>query len=597
MFKLKILAISPYEGFKRYFSNAIEQHPNIEADVYSASLKQAVVLIKTLDLSQYDVIICRGRTGQMIKNIVDIPVVNVDFSGYDILRSIKLAQCTSYEKIAFVSFFEIKENVNFLCELMDYHTEIIIPPPPQTPADMMELICNLQAEGIQLFIGDGACVDCAKAIGADHILVTSGPESMNKAIEDAIEICKYHRQVIEKNSFFRSLIELSHIPIAVFDQNAKLLHTNIFSIENMKNVYPHMIKTMPKLFTEKTLKAIRNDGKMWWRIRGECIEFNGTRYALFYILDSFLCAQRNQEVFNILEYAEAQNSISLISNSSVLSSSWSKIQTLVDSKIPVLVYGSAGSGKSTFVHAVYASSPFRNNSLIIIECSILDSKSLAMLFENEKSPLFENDYAVYFKNINTLSLSLQHKLNYYLKNSAFTSRNKVLSSFAGDPTASIQEKLFSQDLYYTLAGLPIHTPSLSERTEEIPSIARIYLNQLNQELPVQVVGFEPEALEILKNSPWQYGISQFKLVLKQLVLASTSQLITCENVKLVLSHIETTPSPPKEMINLNRTLDEICKDIIQVVLQEEDMNQSKAAKRLGISRSTLWKKLKGPSTS
>ena len=182
--------------------------------------------------------------------------------------------------------------------------------------------------------------------------------------------------------------------------------------------------------------------------------------------------------------------------------------------------------------------------------------------------------------------------NYYLKSSAFISRNKVFSTFSGNPTTYIAEKQFSQELYYTLAGFPVHVPSLSARADEILSIARVYLNKLNQEFPTQVVGFEPEALQILKNFPWQYGIVQFKMILKQLVLASDSQLITAKNVNSILSQIETIHSDSQKTIDLNQDLDSICKSVVTMVLHEEDMNQSRAAKRLGISRSTLWKKLK-----
>ena len=137
-------------------------------------------------------------------------------------------------------------------------------------------------------------------------------------------------------------------------------------------------------------------------------------------------------------------------------------------------------------------------------------------------------------------------------------------------------------------------PALQERKEDIPTIARNFLTIINQQMPVQIAGFEPEAMQLLSNYHWEYGITQLHFLLKQLVVMTKHQFITIEDVSSVISQNGETirkESQAETPIDITKTLDEINLDIINMVLAEENGNQSKTAKRLGISRSTLWKKL------
>ncbi|MEA4815824.1 MAG: PrpR N-terminal domain-containing protein [Lachnospiraceae bacterium] len=595
MQKYKILGIAPYEGFKGYFLNAIAGRSDIDADIYSATLSNAVDLVKTLDLSVYDVIICRGRTGNMIKDAVDIPVVFVDFSGYDILRSIRLAQNSPYKKFAFISFSDIAKNVRLLSELAGFSMDIVTPPSPHTAEEMEELVLKLYNEGIQLFIGDGTLNECAKNIGAESILVTSGPESMEKAIDEAVEICKAKNLSSGKNLFYKSIIENISLPIAIYNSNKILIYSNLYSDKNNADLQPRLKKYVPRVLASNHFKAFETTGGNTFKIKGEAVfDALDEKYALFYVTYILPENYNNSKIYSIVDYENAKNCLTLISSSTSLSNIWDSAKNFEDSKIPMLIYGDSGTGKKTFAYALYAESKYKNNPLISIDCPKADNTSFSRLFKNDSSPLFENDCMIIFENINSLSLSLQNKLYYYIKSSALTSRNKVVSTFSGNINKMISGNLFSKELYHALSGVPVSIPSLDHRALDIPQIAGTALGEINRELPVQIVGLEPKAMELLQSHTWEYGISQLKLVLRQIATITQTQLITEENVRRFL------PYPPINIegshleaykIDFSKTLDEISKDIISIVLKDEGNNQSNTAKRLGISRSTLWKKL------
>ncbi|MGL6200753.1 MAG: helix-turn-helix domain-containing protein [Lachnospiraceae bacterium] len=155
--------------------------------------------------------------------------------------------------------------------------------------------------------------------------------------------------------------------------------------------------------------------------------------------------------------------------------------------------------------------------------------------------------------------------------------------------------MLSEELCHLLSGVPIQLPELHEIPEELPSIARSCINKLNQQMPIQLTGFEDGALELLKAYHWESGIAQFELVLKHLAANTTTSAITRQSVAAMLDQISSTTLAQAEQsnvgIDLTKTLDEINRDVITAVLKEENMNQTRTAKRLNISRSTLWKKL------
>lgn len=595
MKKYKLLGIAPYEGFKGYFLNSINNRDDIDADIFSVSLEEAVDLIKSLDLHKYDAIISRGRTGKMVQSVVDIPFVNVEFSGYDLLRSLKLAQCSVNVKIAFVSFFDLAQNVKFLSQLLEYKTNIVTPQPPTSPKEMEELVSKLYYEdGVQIFIGDGACVECAAEIGAETILVTSGSEAMDKAIEEAVEIIMYKREAQEKNLFYHSLLEQADIPIALFDKQKTLVYSKLFLDNDMAEIHKFLKKYVPKVFADGNLNCIENTTGGAWKVNGKVIDLaNKEPHVLFSVRKTFSSNEKKALNYEIVDPKLARDSATLVAASSALDEVWNKIKQWSESKMPILIYGSSGTGKKTFAYAAYSISKYSNNPLVAIDCSTLDVKGLTKLFEDERSPFYENDYSILFKKVNLLTYEAQNKLSYYLSSTALTSRNKIISTFSGDAESMISSNQFSKDLYHQLSGVPVYMPLLQERMEDIPTITRTFLTGINQQMPVQIVGFEPEAMNLLQGNSWDYGITQLNFFLKQLVMITKHQFITADDVKTLLSQSGFKKRPEKETspIDINKTLDEISLDIINLVLTEENNNQSKAAKRLGISRSTLWKKL------
>lgn len=147
----------------------------------------------------------------------------------------------------------------------------------------------------------------------------------------------------------------------------------------------------------------------------------------------------------------------------------------------------------------------------------------------------------------------------------------------------------------TLRCLTLRIPSLRERTDDIPYLCTLYINRLNSSLGKQIISFDPKALKAMKTFLWESNLDQFQRVIHELMVITSGIYISYENTMLQLhkeNALWTASGETGLQFNLDQSLADITYDIIRQVMREENDNHSQTARRLGISRSTLWRILK-----
>ena len=260
-----------------------------------------------------------------------------------------------------------------------------------------------------------------------------------------------------------------------------------------------------------------------------------------------------------------------------------------------MVTGEDGTGKESIVSVLYMRGPLRNGPLVSISCSLLNEKSWSFLLEHHNSPLADQDNTLYFASIDALSHERQQQLLAALSEMDVCRRNRVIFSCvcqAGEYISAVGSLFMDK-----LQCLSLYLPPLRQMAERIPALVNLSLSHLNADLPQRMVGAEPEAISLLQNFQWPHNYTQFRRVIRELAITSTGQFITAENVRQALRkerhvgtfalHAENTAEP----LNLNQTMNEINQDVALRVVAEMGGNQTAAAKRLGISRTTLWRLL------
>ena len=589
--RIRVLGIAPYEGMKTLMSSVVADYPQIDLTLFVGDMEQGLEIARSNFHGDYDVVISRGGTAKMLQKNLALPVIEIDISMYDILCALKLADGLT-GKTAMVSFANITSSAHLLCDLMKYNMDIYT----IDSAEAVEpTLRQLQKNDYQSILCDMISNTTAKRLGLNSFLITSGVDSIRKAFDQALLLCRSQQRLRDENQFFRQLIQGQIGQTMVFDQDGNLF------LSTLDDPKPKLLELLRRDLPESQLGAerriTRNLGGMLYAIRARRISTGSLTYTAFFFDARKTPLSPNQVGIRFSTRPEAENAFysSIFSFAGSISDYQQDIEHISQSTAPVMVTGEDGTGKESIVSVLYMRSPLRNAPLVSINCSLLNDKSWAFLLEHHNSPLADQGNTLYFASIDALSEERRQQLLAVLSEMDVCRRNRVIFSCVcqpGEYTSAVGSLFMDK-----LCCLSLYLPPLRQMAERIPALVNLSLSHLNVDLPQQIVGADPEAITLLQNFQWPHNYTQFRRVIGELAVTATGSLITAENVRQALRkerHVgafspcaENAAAP----LNLNRTLDEISQDVARRVVEESGGNQTVAAKRLGISRTTLWRLL------
>ena len=589
--RIRVLGIAPYEGMKTLMSSVVADYPQIDLTLFVGDMEQGLEIARSNFHGDYDVVISRGGTAKMLQKNLALPVIEIDISMYDILCALKLADGLT-GKTAMVSFANITSSAHLLCDLMKYNMDIYT----IDSAEAVEpTLRQLQKNDYQSILCDMISNTTAKRLGLNSFLITSGVDSIRKAFDQALLLCRSQQRLRDENQFFRQLIQGQIGQTMVFDQDGNLF------LSTLDDPKPELLELLRRDLPESQLGAerriTRNLGGMLYAIRARRISTGSLTYTAFFFDARKTPLSPNQVGIRFSTRPEAENAFysSIFSFAGSISDYQQDIEHISQSTAPVMVTGEDGTGKESIVSVLYMRSPLRNAPLVSINCSLLNDKSWAFLLEHHNSPLADQGNTLYFASIDALSEERRQQLLAVLSEMDVCRRNRVIFSCVcqpGEYTSAVGSLFMDK-----LCCLSLYLPPLRQMAERIPALINLSLSHLNVDLPRQIVGADPEAITLLQNFQWPHNYTQFRRVIGELAVTATGSLITAENVRQALRkerHVgafspcaENAAAP----LNLNRTLDEISQDVARRVVEESGGNQTVAAKRLGISRTTLWRLL------
>ena len=589
--RIRVLGIAPYEGIKTLMSSVVADYPQIDLTLFVGDMEQGLEIARSNFHGDYDVVISRGGTAKMLQKNLALPVIEIDISMYDILCALKLADGLT-GKTAMVSFANITSSAHLLCDLMKYNMDIYT----IDSAEAVEpTLRQLQKNDYQSILCDMISNTTAKRLGLNSFLIASGVDSIRKAFDQALLLCRSQQRLRDENQFFRQLIQGQIGQTMVFDQDGNLF------LSTLDDPKPELLELLRRDLPESQLGAerriTRNLGRMLYAIRARRISTGSLTYTAFFFDARKTPLSPNQVGIRFSTRPEAENAFysSIFSFAGSISDYQQDIEHISQSTAPVMVTGEDGTGKESIVSVLYMRSPLRNAPLVSINCSLLNDKSWAFLLEHHNSPLADQGNTLYFASIDALSEERRQQLLAVLSEMDVCRRNRVIFSCVcqpGEYTSAVGSLFMDK-----LCCLSLYLPPLRQMAERIPALVNLSLSHLNVDLPRQIVGADPEAITLLQNFQWPHNYTQFRRVIGELAVTATGSLITAENVRQALRkerHVgafspcaENAAAP----LNLNRTLDEISQDVARRVVEESGGNQTVAAKRLGISRTTLWRLL------
>lgn len=586
---IRILGIAPYEEMKDLMQKLAGDYPQVELTTFVRDLDRAVEAARSNFHGNYDVIISRGGTAKMLRRHLAIPVIEVEVSMYDILRTLKLADALT-DKSAMVSFPNISDNARQLCELLNHPLDILT---IDTPEAVEPTLSRLQKAEYRTILCDVVSHATAKQMGLNSFLITSGFDSVRRAFEQALFLCDSQRHLRDENLFLREILQGQIGQTAVFDDMGRLF---LSSLEDPSSDVLELLRNeLPESLRAGKRRISRHLNGLLYSIHSRHITAGDTLYTAFSFTSHRFPLPSNRMGIRFLSRSDAEKAFdgNLFSFADLIPNYQEEIARINQSSTPVMISGEDGTGKESMARVLYTRGPLQNHSMVAINCSLLTEKGYSFLLGNHNSPLYNNGQTLYFSGIDVIPPARRQHLLAVLTEMDVCRRNRVILSCVcqkGEYSSEIGSIFIDK-----LNCLSLYLPPLRNIPERIPLLVGLALNHLNANMPQQVVRVETEALQLLQSFAWPHNYTQFRRVIGELAVTATTPIITAQDVCRVLQqerHVGIF-SPQAEgagtPLDLNRPLNEINRDIIHRVLNETGGNQTDAAKRLGISRTTLWR--------
>ncbi|HSW56978.1 MAG TPA: sigma-54 dependent transcriptional regulator [Dehalococcoidales bacterium] len=298
---------------------------------------------------------------------------------------------------------------------------------------------------------------------------------------------------------------------------------------------------------------------------------------------------------------------SIVAKSSRMQKIVEMIKVVAKSNAPVSIYGESGTGKELVARAIHSQSFRRNKPFVVVSCAAVPENMIeSEMFGHETGAYpgavsqrkgkmeLASGGTLFLDEVSRLDSSFQVHLLRTLEQKAFTpvggseqlkSDVRLISSTNIDMKKAIEAGSFREDLYYRLSVVSIELPPLRERKEDIPILVELFLLRFNEENQRRVTGFSSDANDFLLHHDWPGNIRELENAIERAVILSKGEVIQVTDLSPQSPHSQ--PRPPA-----GKTMREIEKNHIYNVLIEAGGNCSEAARHLGISRMTLYNKIK-----
>jgi DNA-binding NtrC family response regulator len=280
-------------------------------------------------------------------------------------------------------------------------------------------------------------------------------------------------------------------------------------------------------------------------------------------------------------------------------------------KVTVVIYGETGTGKEHVARLIHTLSPRKSRPFVELHCGSLPESILeSELFgyepgaftdaKRQKQGLFEEAQGgtVFLDEIGELTPSVQMKLLKVLEQKTIRRLGgnreipldvRIITATHRDLEKEVKEGRFRADLFYRLNVIPLTVPSLRQRPDDVVQLANFFLQESCRAFNKKLSLLSDDILNLLRNYHWPGNVRELKHVIERLVVTAKESAIAAKDLPKEIREAK-APKAPGEGPVMSRDVAE--KKNIQRALLETKNNKSNAAKLLGVTRKTLFNKMK-----
>ena len=437
--------------------------------------------------------------------------------------------------------------------------------------------------------------------------------------DDGVVIIDKNGKVAEINEQYCSFLKTSRDEAIGRDITEVIETTNLLNLMRTQKSEEGLVIRIGRDtgFTEDALVIVNRSG-----VCDESGETVGAVAQVKFRLQTMDSAQKLMRKYKELEYYKDEylkNSGSYfdkaLGDSEIFKETKKQGIKAARTSFPVLLTGETGTGKEVFANAIHNASDRKDKPMISINCAAIPAELLeSELFGYEEGSFtgakkggkkgkieLANEGTLFLDEIGDMPLNMQAKLLRVLQEKEIEKIGgyktipvdiRILAATRKNMEEMIENGQFREDLYYRLNVINIEMPPLRKRKEDIPVLARYFLNRLNSEYETGII-ISNEVLECFGSYDWPGNIRELDNAIKSAYATCDSYKIRTVDLpsKIVASHKISDIERKAVNKRLPELMDEYEKNIISEELRRNGWNCRKAAVELGIHKSLLYKKI------
>lgn len=605
--------------------------------VLEGTMGKGVEAARKAEQEGYDAIIARGGTLALIKSSgISIPTIDVPITPLDIFTAFSEAEKIS-GSIAYLAFNNMLPASESYAKIAGRTLKMY---QVKDEKEVEEKIKEIANSGIKVVVGGGIIAEYAHSHDIKAVVIKSGKDSFIGAIEEAKRIIAALRKEKEANERVKAIIENSHDGIICVDKQGAINILNR-SAEKLLALYDKDIlgqnieDVIPEVELEDTLINGIEEAELIKKVNGKKLIIskipirvkNETVNAVAILRDVDDIQKMDEK---IRQEIAATGYFAKYTFKDVLGNSENTREVIRIGKeyakvnSTILIEGETGTGKEIITQAIHNHSNRSNKPFVAVNCAALPESLLeSELFgyvpraftgadPRGKRGLFELAHGgtIFLDEVSEMSPLLQGKLLRVLQekqvmrigdNKLIPIDVRVIAATNRNLYRLVKTKSFREDLYYRLNVLKISLFPLRERREDIPSFLKYFIGDYCRRLGKDSIKLDREALSYLAQYNWPGNIRELRNFAERLAVMSKKTEIFIEDIKSQFLHIEDSSEPLKDNDSDNikfnatfRTFNIAENEKLSILTALESTNGSivNAAKELGISRTTLWRKIK-----
>lgn len=433
-------------------------------------------------------------------------------------------------------------------------------------------------------------------------------------VEDDISFCKLLEKFLSKNAYTVNLsFSAAEARLAIQKENFDLILTDlrlpdadgIDLLTEIKTDYPAIPVILMTGYSEVStaVKAIKNGAS-------DYISKPFNPDEVLAVISNALVSEKTTSIpqkknDKVVKEVAASEYVQGISAASKKLSEHIKLVSPTD--MSVLIIGESGTGKEIIAKSIHQQSRRKQNNFIAVDCGAIPKELAASEFFghlkgsftgaiSDKTGYFEaaNGGTLFLDEIGNLSYENQIQLLRALQerkikpvgsNKEIEVDIRIITATNEDLREAVKNGDFREDLYHRINEFSIHSPSLTEREEDLILFAEFFLDKANVQLHKDVIGFSKEVVTIFQNYSWPGNLRELQNCVKRATLLTQGDFIESSVLPLEFFH-------QNELKAEQFSLSENEKEAIENALAKTKNNKSEAAKLLKITRKTLYNKLK-----